>query len=705
MVTALLIARTAVLVFLIVASPLLFVDSIVPKLGQKAAEMRQLFFSQLVVAPIFMIMLALTLKFLEIFGGNFSGGGAVGSVSGTSTIVQFFNITMMLVMLNITLKVTKSVSGSVGEFATKTIGQVGGFAAGGALLGTGMIARGTIGRMAGAARDSKWVTNNQNSFIGRRVYDLSNSVASSTFDLRNNSFVKTKTDKIGLNMGMGSKLNYQQTVDNRVKDRMQRYERIQTRYKKDEYDETGKLIHRAGDINQDGLKAAAAFRNSQGRTVTGTGLTGAVKKADRFIFNKKTLWGEFDKNNDKLNQEDKQALEKEISDLTKDYRTNPETGRPATKQEKERYLADLESELQKTKEGDPQLSGIHGQALIKSIKQLKETEAKEVDDFNKKIYNLYEQYLETEDSKKRLFLSRQEEGVKEALIARIKDNVPKGSKVKTILDDEIKKYEEMQKADPTLEKRMNDLMAEGDKIDPFDQAKMDEFNANLEKNKLTDVYFAASSKRNRDNARIAEEEAASAATQTIKQSWIGQNTDIPAVQRKAGAQQRAEQFNNPDIDITEPNQEQQTTTPAQQQPQVPPPVATPTPTSAPRPTPQPTPAPRPTPQPTSAPRPLSPEDQANVMARNVIETARTTSLLEERRKRMASRAANDDEPTPPTTPSGGVARPGTPSFTSSQGQASARNPSTSPTSTTETPADLRTGRGESSNDDQFRKAA
>lgn len=254
MVTALIIMRTASLIFIIIASPILFIDSVIPKLGEQAMKLRQIFFEQLAVGPIFMIMLALTLKFLTVFGLA-TKGSVGGSGASNATITEFFNIAMMLIMLHIMLKVTKSTSGSVGQMATNAMGKVGGFAGGIALGaatgGAGLLARGTMGRAAASIRDSKWVTNNQNGVIGRHAYNMSNSVAKSSFDARNSSYVQTGAKKLGLSMGMGANTNYERDVDARVQDRKERYARIKTE-------------NADGTINEDGAKAKQNFFASQG---------------------------------------------------------------------------------------------------------------------------------------------------------------------------------------------------------------------------------------------------------------------------------------------------------------------------------------------------------------------------------------------------------------------------------------------------------
>ena len=256
MVTALVVVRTAVLVFLIVASPILFVDSVIPKLGEKAQELRKMLFEQLAVGPIFMIMFAITLKFLDVFktaGG--SGGGADNSIK------EFFNIMIMLVMLHIMLKVTKATAGSIGETATGWMGKVGGFAMGGAagmaLGGAGMLARGTIGKRAAAMAKSdtmnSWVNKTGvGGFVGRHAYNLTNSVAKSSFDGRNSSYVQAGATKLGLShgMGTGSKLGYEEAAQKKQDNLKNRFTNIKT-------------INKDGTVNQSGLEARQKFLDGQ----------------------------------------------------------------------------------------------------------------------------------------------------------------------------------------------------------------------------------------------------------------------------------------------------------------------------------------------------------------------------------------------------------------------------------------------------------
>lgn len=249
-ISALLVTRTAVLVFLIIASPLLFVDKIIPKLGEEAAKLRGIFIEMLFVGPVFTIMLALTLKFLEVFqSGPLSSAGAIGSASGDSAITMFFNMLMMLIMLHIMFKVTKATSGKIGEAVAGVTGKVGGMAVGGAVLGgAGMVGRATLGRAAAAARDSGWMQKAQGGAMGRHLYNLSDTFAKGAYDGRNSSVVKFGAQKLGTNFGMGgTKGREELAADHRTK--------LETHlgrvgvHRNNVYDADGNLVAEKGTIN------------------------------------------------------------------------------------------------------------------------------------------------------------------------------------------------------------------------------------------------------------------------------------------------------------------------------------------------------------------------------------------------------------------------------------------------------------------------
>lgn len=234
--SGILILRTLALSFIIIASPILFVDAVIPKLGNQAQKLRKIFFEQLSVSVVFMVMLYLSIAMTKVFSDLGRGAGASGS-----SIVQIFNVIMMLVLLHIMLKVTKEVSGSVGDAASKWVGKFGGYATGAAIGlatgGTGLLARQTIGAAAARWSQSDSLKNEQGTWFGRRKLDLANSLSNSSFDARNTKAMSVAGTMGGFSKGLA------------VTGRLKTYD--QARKAKE-----GDVTRRAGLMTNDAARAA-----------------------------------------------------------------------------------------------------------------------------------------------------------------------------------------------------------------------------------------------------------------------------------------------------------------------------------------------------------------------------------------------------------------------------------------------------------------
>src|SRR6185503_13382598 len=104
-----------------------------------------------------------------------------------------------------------------------------------------------------------WVKNNQDGFIGRRVYDMSNAVARSSFDLRNSSLVAGGAQKLGIStrgMGTGSKVGYEEALNKKIEDRKARYGRIKTDYTDSDLSQ--------GELNSGNKEAILEAKNRAG---------------------------------------------------------------------------------------------------------------------------------------------------------------------------------------------------------------------------------------------------------------------------------------------------------------------------------------------------------------------------------------------------------------------------------------------------------
>lgn len=227
----LIIARTAVLVCIIIASPILLVDTIVPALGAKAQWLRGVFISQLFVAPVFTILLALTLKFLSIFGAMNTGSAM--SASGANSVSVFFNLIIMLVMLHIMLKITKDVAGEVGTAVTKWAGKAGGVSAG-MTLGAGAAIGGAAGRKLFGG-----IIGERLAQKGGILGDVGRSMVNAKYDLRNLKSVQSGAKMLGVsNLGEGVKKSRAEQLN----ERDERY--LKTSQTIEDQNERGKYLQR-----------------------------------------------------------------------------------------------------------------------------------------------------------------------------------------------------------------------------------------------------------------------------------------------------------------------------------------------------------------------------------------------------------------------------------------------------------------------------
>lgn len=417
MATGIMLMRTISLVFLIIASPILLIDSVIPMLGDKAKELRKVLFEQLAVGPVFMIMLALTVKFLDVFSVAM---GKSADLLSDATITQLFNILLMLIMLHMMLKVTKSISGEIGNYGTNIMGKVGGFGLGVATGGAGFLARGTIGKAAMGLRDSKWVERNQDTFIGRRAYDLTNSVAKSSFDLRNSTVVAGKMAKAGMGLGMGKKTGYEQSVEEKRKDALERSTRIKTRYERDTYAKDGTLLARKGDIDEKSQAAMNRYVNTAGGALLGG--TRFMTKEDKKT--REALGAKADEEMKKAIDSAKANSAQDIARykaINKEYlRENNMSGTP--EEAKEDFVNHLEKELRDLKATDPNLMGEQAQSLLQTIKTIKEEKRSEQAAFEKQIdavLSTYNRKKAVDEKDATNYLTNQSEEINAAVQAKL----------------------------------------------------------------------------------------------------------------------------------------------------------------------------------------------------------------------------------------------------------------------------------------------
>lgn len=187
----LLIIRFAILVFLMVTSPLAYVASILPKAANYSNQWWDSLFKQLFFAPLLMMFLWFTAKLInsdgfralvgqdKIGGSDFAAAIAGGSVGPVAVIMNFI---IVIVFLVASLVVAQKAGATGGAWAVKSAKAV----AGGVTLGAGgWVGRNTLGKASNYASEKLKDTRFATTLVGRNVVAGARGVAGTSFDARN----------------------------------------------------------------------------------------------------------------------------------------------------------------------------------------------------------------------------------------------------------------------------------------------------------------------------------------------------------------------------------------------------------------------------------------------------------------------------------------------------------------------------------------
>ncbi len=429
MVTAIMVTRTAVLVFITIASPLLLVDNVIPFLGDNAKKLRKLFFDQLIVGPVFMIMLALTLKFLEVFRLS-SGSGISGMASpgtGGASIITFFNLLMMLIMLNIMIKVTKNIAGEIGNFATSKIaGAVGGLALGAATGGIGLAGRQVAGRAVAAAKSRGWVSKDPDSISNR----FANTLTNSSFDLRNSKVVAKGagmagfgSGMFGVGMGAGHKGGFDEDSKKKVEELTTKAKRIPTRHERDILDKDGNVVVKKGTVNEEGVRARNEYLN----------------RGSIFLTKEQK---------EKMMEE---AVDEDSSEMLNTYKKQPDR---ASKTKEAQRLRD---ELAEEKRRNPSLDTVEARSLARALSKIQEDEK----EFEKQVNESVDRYLSLPDERKQLFLANLAKDLRQEVQAKV-GAPPEVKRKKTPDEEYADMVQEIQKKYDDQIKKLSYTIGRGD---------------------------------------------------------------------------------------------------------------------------------------------------------------------------------------------------------------------------------------------------
>lgn len=221
------IARFVILIFLMMTAPLAFIAMILPQTSGTAKKWWSTLSSQLIFAPVYMILTFITLKIMksistnDVLVGVDSSGSSLGNAlfssgaTGFVALLQFFIIFAFMVG---TLIIAKRAGASGGDWVTKV-------GASAVLGGAGWVGRNTAGRLGRNIADSEKLKNivedkNSSAFDragARMVLRAGDYVAKSSFDARNKAgdAIGTLSGQLGggkINLGKSYKGGYDEQL-------------------------------------------------------------------------------------------------------------------------------------------------------------------------------------------------------------------------------------------------------------------------------------------------------------------------------------------------------------------------------------------------------------------------------------------------------------------------------------------------------------
>ncbi len=189
------IARCVMLAFLMVTSPIGFAGMAIPPLHEIASQWWGQLLKQSFFAPIYILLILVSLKFMEgitVALNSASGGGDVSNLaaafntSGASNVSMIVNFILIIGFMLGSLQMAKSLGAFGADRATKF--------AGAATFGTaGFVGRRTVGAastgMARAIRSGRFGAKFAESNLGRHVAGLADKGSRASFDVRTNKLV------------------------------------------------------------------------------------------------------------------------------------------------------------------------------------------------------------------------------------------------------------------------------------------------------------------------------------------------------------------------------------------------------------------------------------------------------------------------------------------------------------------------------------
>ncbi len=199
-------ARSVLLIFLMVMSPIGFMGSVLPKLAEYSKSWRETLYGQTMIAPVFLLFVLLILKVSSAFDNIPIGAVTPDSIEITKYL-PYFRYIMTILLLIVAVKVTKKMTGPIGQavegFGKFIAGAAVGLASGGvALAGRQLIGRGATNRLSGEYGKDLRAKADAGDWKARAELATLERASKSTFDVRNVKSVGKAAGFLGDKMGV-----------------------------------------------------------------------------------------------------------------------------------------------------------------------------------------------------------------------------------------------------------------------------------------------------------------------------------------------------------------------------------------------------------------------------------------------------------------------------------------------------------------------
>lgn len=190
-VALLFVARTVAFIFLMLTAPIGFIGAIFPGASSAAAQWRKTLFDQMLVAPVFLILIYLVAQIMKesMFNIPF-----IDETAKTLDASFYFNYVVIIALLLFTKNITKKISGKAGaminDFGKKALAVAAGATLAVATGGAAVAGRAALGRGAAMLASSEGLKDMAaqkgiRGFIGRTTLKTSDKLAKSSFEARN----------------------------------------------------------------------------------------------------------------------------------------------------------------------------------------------------------------------------------------------------------------------------------------------------------------------------------------------------------------------------------------------------------------------------------------------------------------------------------------------------------------------------------------